>query len=515
MLMRNWRAALLLVLLTGPILVYMGLGALWLREHGWLLYATLIWIGLGVLFGLLADRWTRRREPVLPPIDWDLPQTFTPRDRRAWEIVQHEAGRVDSLPGEALSNTDTYIEAGKRLNQVLAIHYHPDSAEPLDQVPVVEFLSALELAAEDLVGLCRQVPGGDLITASHWKRAVQVSGLVSRANDIYSYVMPLVQPVSGLVRLGTQQFMVKPAWRNMQVNLMRWFWQAYVNRLGMHLIELHSGRLAIGADMYRRLTRRGKRAQALVGESAEPLTAAIVGVQGVPREKLQELLDESRSGDLTRVRARLIAAGLDGTLAERLRDLNWVDVPEYSHFEAPSSQTSRDRSSRAVALSAAADVDLLVLVVDGTRASHADDAAFAHDWETWFTAHPMREQPPVLVVMTGADKPDWGGPWTPPYDWSHPRRPRELAVRAAVDALRKQLPESFPEPVAVGLDGVPPFGVSELILPALATLLHRAERVGLIRRLQEVHGRSTARRLLDQGQQLWKTWRGTASAKKG
>ena len=42
----------------------------------------------------------------------------------------------------------------------------------------------------------------------------------------------------------------------MQQNMLRWFYQAYVNRLGTHLIELLSGRLAIGADHYRRLTRR-------------------------------------------------------------------------------------------------------------------------------------------------------------------------------------------------------------------------------------------------------------------
>ena len=40
--------------------------------------------------------------------------------------------------------------------------------------------------------------------------------------------------------------MARPAWRNMQQNLLRWFYRAYVNRLGTHLIELYSGRLSIG-----------------------------------------------------------------------------------------------------------------------------------------------------------------------------------------------------------------------------------------------------------------------------
>ena len=69
-------------------------------------------------------------------------------------------------------------------------------------------------------------------------------------------VSPLLNPLSGLARLGTRELIVKPAWKNMQQNVLRWFFQAYVNRVGVHLIELISGRLAIGAEQYRRLTRR-------------------------------------------------------------------------------------------------------------------------------------------------------------------------------------------------------------------------------------------------------------------
>ena len=55
---------------------------------------------------------------------------------------------------------------------------------------------------------------------------------------------------------------MKPAWKSMQQNVLRWFYQAYVNRLGMHLIELLSGRLAIGAHQYRRLTAPAARLRA-------------------------------------------------------------------------------------------------------------------------------------------------------------------------------------------------------------------------------------------------------------
>src|SRR5262249_632153 len=149
--------------------------------------------------------------------------------------------------------------------------YHPMATDPIERVPVVEFLTALELAADDLTGLCRQVPGGDMLTAGHWKQAVQVAGYLQKANDIYSYLLPIFSPVTGLVRLGTQKVMVTPAWKNMQQNLLRWFFRAYVNRLGMHLIELYSGRLAIGADQYRRLTRKAAKAATAIDQEMATL----------------------------------------------------------------------------------------------------------------------------------------------------------------------------------------------------------------------------------------------------
>ena len=101
-----WRAWVLLVLLVGPFLAYIGFGALWLRERGWLLIASVVWLGLGVLFAFLAARWTRSSRTVLPPLDWDAPQTFTPFDREAWRLVEEEAERGEATAMETLSGID-------------------------------------------------------------------------------------------------------------------------------------------------------------------------------------------------------------------------------------------------------------------------------------------------------------------------------------------------------------------------------------------------------------------------
>ncbi len=195
----------------------------------------------------------------------------------------------------ALSSFDTYIETGRRLAGRLAAHYHPLSADPIERVPVIELLTALELAAEDLSQLCRQVPGGDLVTAADWKRAVVAANYIQKASDVYSYLLPLFNPVTGVSRLASQHLMVKPAWKNMQQNLLRWFHRAFVNRLGTHLVELYSGRLVIGASGYRKLTRKLHKHVGPVDPAEADLTIALVGRKGSGKSALLDAIKDARS----------------------------------------------------------------------------------------------------------------------------------------------------------------------------------------------------------------------------
>ncbi len=208
--LKQWRSWVLALLLVGPVLAYTAFGTLWLWERGWKMVAlgSALWIVTGALFSILAMRWTKIRNPLMPPLDWDSPQTFSPIDRDAWKLVRSEAELGESLTYESLMGGDVYVETGRKLLRRVAEHYHPDATNPLDDVPLVELLTAIELASEDLAKLSRQVPGGDMITLSHWRRVVQLSNYINRANDLYSYVLPFINPVGGLARWGTRQWIV-------------------------------------------------------------------------------------------------------------------------------------------------------------------------------------------------------------------------------------------------------------------------------------------------------------------
>jgi uncharacterized protein len=504
---KQWRYWVLFLLLVGPILAYMGLGMFWLWQQGWMVLgiATTVWVVAGIVFSILAARWTKSSHPVMPPLDWESPETFSPMDRDAWKIVQDAADAGDALSYDALLEVDTYIHTGRQLFQKLACHYRPLASNPIDDVPLVELLTALELATDDLSRLSRQVPGGDLLTLSHWRRAVQVAGYISKANDLYSYLLPFLSPVGGLARWGSREWIVKPAWKNMQQNLLRWFYQAYVNRLGAHLVELLSGRLAIGVDQYRRLTRRMHAPTIPSADEMPPLTIGVAGTAGSGKGRLIADLRNASHGDLTLIKARLSNLAVDPSLLDRLRDANWVEVPDYTSWGETESR--RDSARIQVAVASAVAVDMFILAIDARQSSDKADIAIAQAWDRWYIEHPRNEVPPVLVVLTGVEGPEFGNGWQPPYDWTAGHGAREQAVRARIEALRASFPPSFSEFLAVGLTEQGPFGVIEQVLPAIATRLHKAERTALIRRLHEMGGRSKVGRLVQQlgtqGKALW------------
>ena len=510
--LKNWRSWVLLLLFVGPYLVFMGLGFLWLWERGrvWVMVAGVLSIVSGIVVSLLLARWTKSTRSFLPPLDWDAPQTFSEFDRQAWTLVEGEANRGDNLEMADLYQFHTYMETGQKLANRLAAHYNPLSSDPLERVAIVELLTALELAAEDLTKLCRQVPGGDLVTPADWKKAVVAANYIQKASDLYTYLLPLFNPVTGVPRLISQHTMVKPAWKNMQQNLLRWFFRAYVNRLGTHLIELYSGRLVIGADQYRRLTRKGGLGAAEVGPNAYDLTIAFAGARDSGKSKLIEALESARSGDLAGLRGKLATLHGDDSGLDRLRTSKIVEIDYYTTIDA-GHESARNRSTRRNAVAEAADCDLLVLVLGAEAGSRDADLAFLRDWVRWYSENPGLQIPPVLAVVSQVDAHGLGGDWNPPVDWASGKGSKESAIRSKVQELRSLLPPTVVEVVPVATGAEPPFGAVEWVLPTLTVLCHKAERNALIRHLRNASARSRAGRLVrqvgQQGKSLWKSLR--------
>ena len=83
--LRQWRSWVLVALLVGPVLAYVGLGMLWLWERGWVVctVAAVLWVVAGVAFSVLASRWTKTSRSAHAPARLGLaPDVFSARPRR-------------------------------------------------------------------------------------------------------------------------------------------------------------------------------------------------------------------------------------------------------------------------------------------------------------------------------------------------------------------------------------------------------------------------------------------------
>src|SRR3974377_1545818 len=100
--LKQWRVWVLAVLLIGPVLAYVAFGTMWLYERGLMVVtnAGLLGIAAGTVFSILAARWTKDVHPIMPPLDWESPSTFSPRDREAWKIVEQESDTGGALGRE-------------------------------------------------------------------------------------------------------------------------------------------------------------------------------------------------------------------------------------------------------------------------------------------------------------------------------------------------------------------------------------------------------------------------------
>ena len=116
--------------------------------------------------------------------------------------------------------------------------------------------------------------------------------------------------------------------------------------------------------------------------------------------------------------------------------------------------------------------------MNGAASDHSNDVAFAQAWDRWFQEHPQHEAPPALVVITGIDRPDFGGGWKTDDHVTPSAELRQSLIRAQFDSLRSLLPIGFQEYVAVGLSEETPAAVIEHVVPAIMPLLLKAERHG-------------------------------------
>jgi predicted GTPase len=523
--MSRWRIAVVLFLIAVPFtgLALVGTYYLWLDKLGFISW----WpMALCMLAGYLLALYWHRKHRLLHPVDFTGPLHWTDRDREAKKVVEDRARRVSQLDPAKLTDLNFYLQTAQDMALELARFYHPGAKDPIASLTIPEVLAVAELASHDLAErVDRYLPGGHLLTIGDWMRAKQVADWAPALSNAYWIASAVLDPVSAGLRFVATRLGLSTSHAKLQEYLLVWFYTAFVERVGTYLIEVNSGRLKIGARRYRELVLRP------FAERAEPVERQANGQPAPPEAPVADPADQVRTVTLTLLGQ--VKAGksslINALLGEQRAETDVLPMTEHvSRYELqqPGNPTklvlldtvgyghSGPKADQVRATQEAAEgSDLLLLVLHARNPGRQADLQMLEELRAWFVSHPDLKRPRIVAVLTHIDLLSPAMEWAPPYDWQHPRRPKETNIGQAVATVQEQLGDFLVGVVPVCVAAGKVYGIDEWLLPALAEMLDEAHAVALLRTLKAEFDRTKVRKvfkqLLDAGRQAVKVfWKG-------
>lgn len=517
----------LVTLFALPVLLFAALG-------GWALYQSgQFWViswAFPLCWGanwLLLKYWKPNVGVPLPPHEEGH---WTPRDLAALQLVTSQQDRGRELTPDQLTELQTYVDITKGLAQQLAAHYHPNAADPIDSVSVVELLAAVHLVVEDVEAwVVQNVPASHLVTIGQWKWGAKLAKeapgwatFLSNAGWLGSIALNPLNAAPILSRYVLSRSVSEPLTQLVKNNLLASLYMLYVRQLGYYLIELNSGRLRGGSARFRAAIAQLQRHQAAASAATaaptpvpaanlEPLvvTVAIVGQVKAGKSSLTNAL----LGD-----AQAAVDILPTTKTVSRHQLRWEDRPEQlvlldTPGYADGGATPAELKETEAAWKAA---DLILLVLDSRSPAKAPDLQLLEKLDSWERQNPHRRPVPIIGVLNKIDGLSPMMEWSPPYDWQSPERPKEKSIRGALDYTQSVLGRHLDAlvPICANFEHKMVYGIEEWLLPTMLVQLDDARAAALLKALHHDYDNqrtwqvlqqsvNAGRKLLEAAKQLW------------
>lgn len=456
-------------MLTGlflfPVLILMGLGFWSLTQSGWGWALGWSLLGCMALAYFLALRWQKKQKLLQLPKAESL--AWTERDQAAWKLVSIHADRIKNLSMKQLISLQTYQETAIALARELATFYHPKAVDPLSSLTIPEILTVVELATRDLAQMVNQyLPGGHLLRIKDFQNIKKMAEWYPTVRNITWMLSGIFTPLQTAARYLTSNVGLSGPWQKVQQNVLVWFFAAYVQRLGVYLIELYSGRLRVGAERYLEL----KEHHAEVNH----LRIVLIGQTNVGKSSLVNAIlgEQLAATDVlpATTQAQRYALKLDGIKTS----LELIDTVGYG------SQGPTELQSQATA-SLIQSADAVLLVLHARSPGRQADLIQLQRMEDSLKVQPNLRRPPVLAVLTHIDLLSPMMEWSPPYDWLNPAVPKARSIHDAVLIVHKQFQDRVMVTVPACTAEGKQFGIQEAVLPALTAILDQAAGVALLR----------------------------------
>ena len=497
--MSRWRIALILTLIAVPFIAFAVIGSYYLWQQGlsmWVWWPLFLVMALGYF---LAWHWQRQKK-LIAPIDFAPPLEWTEQDRQAWKLVENRAQAAAQLPPDQFLEMQFYFQTAQEMALELARFYHPKSADPISFVTIPEILAVIEFATHDLAETVdRYLPAGHLLTIHNWRLAKKMVDWYPTFNKVYWVVAGVLSPVTTAQKFLASQVGVSTPLRALQDNALAFFYTAFVHRLGTYLIELHSGRLRIGASRYLELKRQYARPREVtpssdVEASVERVGQVTITLMGQVKAGKSSLInallgDRKAQTDVLPMTAELTRYELQ--LPDVPTRLVLFDTVGYGHSGPKADQLRATQD-------AVQKSDLVLLVMHARNPARQADLDMLTALAKWHQERPGLKRPAILGVLTHIDLLSPALEWAPPYDWQSPYRPKEQQIAQALAATREQLGDHLADLTAVCAAEGKNFGVQEELMPRIIRELDEAKAVAFVRCVKAEGDTGKARKVMRQ-----------------
>ncbi len=503
------RTLTLAALTVLPLLVYLGLGAYALWMNG--MFAWTFWIlpVFWILTWVIAMVWVPEQSGSITS-QIASPQ-FTDRDTTAAAIVRKYQDQVNSLPPEKLTDPQFYLQQAMLLSRDLAAHYHPKSGDPIEALTVPEVLAAARLAIDDMEQwILESVPGSRIFTIRQLKWLQHAPKWVKRIQDTTWAASVLVNPAN-VMKYFTSKLTISPITQELQTEFLAAVYLRFIRQTGFYLIEMNSGRLRGGAELYRKTFGTAEQ-QAFTPNATqdstlkpESLTVAVIGQVKAGKSSLinaligkqvakSDVLPETRNV----TRYQLPVPDTDVTLT-------LLDTPGYADAGATREQIREAKR-------ALRESDMLILVMAANSPARDTDRQVMNELQDWYRRHPELKKPPILICLTHIDLLSPMMEWEPPYDWRSPTRPKEHSIHNAVDHVQELFKDVTNDviPVCSDVERERTAHILEDLLPALLKSLTEGQMAAVLRMFHRNLDRDRMRIFFSQlqksGKMLLQTW---------
>lgn len=474
-----------------PLLIAVPFGWLWLWENGYLWH----WLGAtlaisAIVFGaqwLVTRRLSRPRDGNVGPGaagEDGSPPGLSPREEAAWAVVDARVANVDP---DQLTSREAILKVGVETVEAVAGAMHPGEKDPLWNFTVPEALALVEQVSARLRPVVADsIPLGDRLTVGQVIRLYRWRSLVDAGEKLYDLwrIIRLANPL-GAATQEIRERMSKQVIQQLRQDLARRLAGIYVREVGRAAIDLYSGRLKVSSDSLRDHVSRAQREDSEESNArfAEPLRFLVIGQTGAGKSSLVNALAQS---------VKAAADALPATRDFAAITVTREGTPEISLIDSPGLDADAPLQEH---IEEALSADLIILAVPANRADRNVERAALVAMRAAFAEDVDRRMPPIVVAATHVDRLRPFGEWSPPYDLDAADNAKAQSIRAARDAIAKDLsiPVSAVVPVALG-DPSDPYNIDALWAD-IAVRLPEAESARLLRCLKDAAPGTNWRRI--------------------